>query len=366
MEPAVSIIMPCFNSGKYLGQAIESVIGQTWADFEVIVVNDGSTDNTAEVVSAFKDDRIKYVCQPNRGLAGARNTGIRRSKGRFLTFLDADDVFLPDKLLIQTRLLEQETNIGLCAGNHQRLTPVGRIFYVPQPLSGILSARQVLCNNPFPVHATMIRREWLDRIGLFDESLAAAEDWDFHCRLAVAGCRMLRHADVVCAYRTHEQSMSFDVVRQSSALLRVVQKTFADPCLPPELSRERPKAQGLTHVKIACMYYALGGHDEGQSHLRQAMEYDPSLAAEASNVVLRQLMSRGKVTGEQSGVLFVRRLTHELPLCIQNQLHNRWFSRHVRSELMAAIKARNIMLASRLIRSAVRCRLSRTATQRRP
>ncbi|NIW46854.1 MAG: glycosyltransferase, partial [Gammaproteobacteria bacterium] len=91
----VSVIIPAYNQGHYLGECVQSVLDQTYPDFEIIIVNDGSTDNTQRVAKSFSDPRIKYIYQENRGLSGARNTGIRNAIGTYVTYLDSDDLFLP-------------------------------------------------------------------------------------------------------------------------------------------------------------------------------------------------------------------------------------------------------------------------------
>jgi glycosyltransferase involved in cell wall biosynthesis len=112
----VSVIIPAYNQGHYLGEAIQSVLSQTYQDFEVLVIDDGSTDNTAEIARSFSDPRIQYIYQDNRGLSGARNTGIRHARGEYLTYLDSDDQFLPEKLELLTPNLKPTLELGLVAG----------------------------------------------------------------------------------------------------------------------------------------------------------------------------------------------------------------------------------------------------------
>src|SRR4030095_11695480 len=114
--PTVSVIIPAYNQSRYLGQAIRSVLAQTYASFEIIVVDAGSTAATRKVAPAFADARVRYVHQANRGLSAARNTGIRRARGELLTFLDSDDLFLEHKLETLVGALEKNPALGLVAG----------------------------------------------------------------------------------------------------------------------------------------------------------------------------------------------------------------------------------------------------------
>ncbi len=112
----VSIIIPAYNQARYLGAAVQSALDQTYANVDVLVADDGSTDDTAQVAQQFTDPRVRYIYQENRGLSGARNTGIRHATGDFLTYLDSDDLFLPQKLEILLPALQAQPHLGLVAG----------------------------------------------------------------------------------------------------------------------------------------------------------------------------------------------------------------------------------------------------------
>jgi glycosyltransferase involved in cell wall biosynthesis len=112
----VSVIIPAYNQAPYLSKSIQSVLDQTCQDFEIVVVDDGSTDDTAAVVQSFHDDRIHYIYQENRGLSAARNTGIDNSTAEYITYLDSDDLFLPMKIELLGGVLDQDPDIGFLAG----------------------------------------------------------------------------------------------------------------------------------------------------------------------------------------------------------------------------------------------------------
>lgn len=124
--PIASIVVPAFNAARTLSETLESLLSQTIRDYEVIIVNDGSTDNTLEIARGFTDDaRVRIVTQPNRGLAGARNAGIAAARGKYIGFCDADDIWMPEKLATHVRHLEQSPDVGLSFSGSQ-LIEIGR------------------------------------------------------------------------------------------------------------------------------------------------------------------------------------------------------------------------------------------------
>jgi glycosyltransferase involved in cell wall biosynthesis len=188
----VSIIIPSYNAAAYVKYAVDSALAQTYKNCEVIVVDDGSTDNTRQVLAPYIDSgKIKYIYHENKGLAGARNTGIKNSSGEYIALLDADDIFLPEKIAEQVRVLEENTDFGVCYSDlihfsdseprkfyhHRYKYPSGNIF---EPLLH----KQFI--NPLTV---MARREVFEQCGYFNESLRRSEDWDLWLRWAHAGVK---------------------------------------------------------------------------------------------------------------------------------------------------------------------------------
>jgi len=273
--PTISVVIPCYNSGHYLGEAISSVLSQTLQDFEIIIVDDGSTDNTREVVDSFEDPRIHYIHQENRGLAAARNAGARNSRGRLIAFLDADDTFMPDKLEVQKAFLEEHPEYGLIAAHFERVDAHANPLN-PSPVKdlpgGPISIADVLLECPFATHATLFSREWFERVGMYDDELEAAEDWDLYCRLAIAGCRMYKMNRAICFYRHSPTSMSLRGRRQTEFMLRVVDKSFANPDLPTGLRDLEPRARAETYLKGMARCYAAGDFEMAEPCLRRALE----------------------------------------------------------------------------------------------
>lgn len=192
METMVSIIIPTYNRGHLIERAIDSVLNQTYSSYEIIVIDDGSTDNTGNVIEAIGDDRIRYIALPeNQGVAHARNVGIREARYEYLAFLDSDDEWLPDKLMLQMdKMSKSSAKYGLVYCRMGGLLRDGSTRfvcphqdYVKEILEGDLF-RPLLLQNVIGTPAMLVRRECLDQVGGFKESLKCLEDWELILRIA--------------------------------------------------------------------------------------------------------------------------------------------------------------------------------------
>ena len=248
--PAVSVIIPAYNQALYLDEALRSVLAQTCPDFEVIVVDDGSTDDTPGVTKQHTDPRVHYVYQENQGLSAARNTGIRHAQGRYLTYLDSDDLFLPHKLAVLIAEIERPPAAGLVAGHAIPIdamgNPIGHIFDQPLPLE----PERLLLGNPLHVGSILIRREWQERAGFFDETLRSYEDWDMWLRLARVGCPMRSIAQPVSFYRFHGAQMSRHGVQMTNASFAVLDKVYRENDLPERWQALRPQAYSRANLRV--------------------------------------------------------------------------------------------------------------------
>ena len=221
--PKVSVVVPTYNSARFLGKAIQSVLDQTFQDWELIVVDDGSTDNTREVVAAFQDPRIHYVHQENRGAAAALNAGIRLGRGAYVAFLGADDRWLAEKLALQVAQLDNlPLEVGLVYSDLHLLdleddTILGRFLGGREPPRGRVLSQLVRTEGSF-LHpcASLIRREVFEKVGVFDEGLKTHEDWDLWIRIAAA-------------YEVEALDMPLGVYgRRPSQLTKDVQQMYLD------------------------------------------------------------------------------------------------------------------------------------------
>lgn len=188
MPPKISVVLPTYNRGYIISRAVESILNQTFSDFELIIVDDGSTDNTESVVRTFRDPRIRYVKELHRGGAAARNTGIFISRGEFIAFQDSDDEWLPEKLALQAEAFRGAgPEVGIVYTGFWKNTKEGARVYYPSA-----SVRQkegniyeeLLHGNFVTNQAAMVRRECFYSVGGYDESLPGMHELDLWLRMA--------------------------------------------------------------------------------------------------------------------------------------------------------------------------------------
>jgi len=247
--PRVSVILPVFNAERYIHASLASVLAQTYADYEIVVVDDGSTDHTPAAVRSLTGP-IRYVRQSNQGPAVARNTGITAAKGALICFLDADDVWLPDKLAVQVAMIDAQPELGLVFADEDEFDEdgvhcaslLGASRSSPAIVSGVPMAnafRTLLEENFIPTSTVMARRECFDAAGLFDPILRGPEDRDMWSRIAarypIAGIRRVMGRKRVVA-----SSVSRDVeatLRSRILLWTKARRLFPD--LAPQRTVDR-------------------------------------------------------------------------------------------------------------------------------
>lgn len=278
--PEVSVIIPCYNHGHYLPHALNSVLAQTFVDWEAIIVDDGSTDDSAAVAARFTDPRLRYIHTQNRGLSAARNTGIRAAQGEYQAFLDADDEWEPAFLETCVRTLAREEGItGVVAlarfiDENGRLLP--RIGGLVISESGFRA--QLLEGGFFPTNAVLIRGEAVHRAGLFDERLTSAEDWDLWLRITAAGGRLQTISQPLARYRVVTGSMSTNAGRMHANRMAVLAKQFGAPKGDPRSwLAEKRRGYGFAYRATALGYIAQHEPDEGWRFLSQAAQTDPGI-----------------------------------------------------------------------------------------
>lgn len=213
--PKVSVIIPVYNGEKYLRDAIGSVLAQTYTDFELIVVDDGSTDRSGRIVREEFGHVAQYHYQPNGGSAKARNSGVKASRGRYIAFLDADDLWMPEKLALQVPVLDTRPEIGLVHSDVEQVDPAGRHVRVWKN-SGRMDAyaRRLVKGHVIAAYASLVRREILERVGGFDEDFPAAayEDLEFSIRVGQV-CEIYCVDRPLAKHRDHGESASSDEER---------------------------------------------------------------------------------------------------------------------------------------------------------
>lgn len=225
----VSVVIPSYNVEKFLREAVGSVQRQTWKHVEAIVVDDGSTDGTGRLAEelAASDQRVRVIHKRNGGLSSARNSGIAAARGAYLSFLDADDVLLPDKVERQLALLDLFPSCDLVYSDHYvgdgALPPI--LLECRRP-PDIPMQELLLYRNWFAPMSPVMRIELQRKVGLFDETLTSSEDWDFWLRASRCGVFAYLPGPVA-VYRTHPGQMHRDTKRMQANAQRVIRKHFA-------------------------------------------------------------------------------------------------------------------------------------------
>lgn len=271
----VSVIMPTYNSAKFIGAAIESVINQTYSNFELIIIDDGSTDNTKEIIESYNDSRIFYFYQDNMDKAIARNNGIKKASGKFICFLDSDDYYFPNKLTDQLTFLKNRPGIDLVVGNYIRVDETDVLIRKnelnPNKFIGL---KPFLFGNPFPIHSSLIRSEYVKKIGGFDEKLKGGEDWDFHFRLALKGCKMEMIDTIVCAYRFQKNAVTKTNELYCKRMVEIVNNFFLNSSLQSNMKRNEAEAKARVHYRLAARCLVADQIELGFQYLLKALKYD--------------------------------------------------------------------------------------------
>jgi len=272
---------------------VQSVYQQTFQDFEVIIVDDGSTDNTRDIVRGFTDTRFQYIHQSNRGLASARNTGLRAATGEFVAFLDADDIFLLCKLEVQVGWFRAHEDFGFNAGGWNYIDKDGKLIgdYKPWLNPSELNVQNWLFNCHVNPVSVLVQMQWIKKVGGFDESLKQVEDWDMWLRLAYAGCKMGWVNEVVCSYRFSPGQMTRNAAVQTRACVQMMDKFFNQVGLPSELENLKPQIYSHLYIVCAGREYGARQYQDAQESVAQAIKYDPRLLGKWDTEQVRMLLS---------------------------------------------------------------------------
>lgn len=224
----ISIIIPVFNGEKTIKETIESVLNQTFSDFELLIINDGSQDSTLQIVSTFQDSRLKVFSYPNAGLPASRNRGISLAKGEYISFIDADDLWTAHKLESQLKALQENPQAAVAYSWTNHIDESGQ-FFRPGPdltFNGDVYERLLLSDFVGSGSNPLIRTQAFAEVGNFDESLNSAEDWDMWLRLA-ARYHFVAVPSPQILYRVSVSSMSFDVKKMEKSSLQVIERAVA-------------------------------------------------------------------------------------------------------------------------------------------
>jgi glycosyltransferase involved in cell wall biosynthesis len=249
----ISVVIPAYNSEKTIRETIESVLNQSFTNFELIIINDGSQDSTLNVISKIKDPRIKVFSYANAGGNVSRNRGLHHAVGEFVSFLDADDVWTPDKLESQLKALQANVTAKVAYSWTDYINANGKFALSGKRinLNGNIYESLLLSNFLENGSNPLICRKALITLGGFDESLTAAQDWDMWLRLA-------SKYDFICVpsvqilYRITANSVSCNLVRQEKACLQVLERSYKE--IPTLGDATRTKLKASWNLSLANLY----------------------------------------------------------------------------------------------------------------
>lgn len=278
--PIVSVIIPAYNAAKTLLETIHSVQQQTCSDIELIVINDGSTDNTLEILAAIDDPRLKVFSYENGGLPVARNRGIERATGKYLSFIDADDLWTPNKLEAQLAALEQHPEAGVAYSWTAFIDENSNFLYAWEPIyyQGNVYPDLLIENFISSGSNILVKRQIVDAAGQFDPSLKSAEDWDYYVRLA-ALCPFALVPEYQISYRRSSQSMTSKIDVMEANALRVIDRNFK--AAPPELQplKQQSLARAYRFYCMLCLAHVSSnaGVKQATQKLSQSIQFYPKI-----------------------------------------------------------------------------------------
>lgn len=287
MGQLASIIIPCFNAEKWVREAIESCLNQTYRPIEIIVIDDGSTDRSLEIIKSFGDN-IRFETGPNRGGNTARNLGFAISKGEFIQFLDADDCLLPEKIERQVSCLESgKADVVYGDWRHQHHRPDGKVELEEAAISGehadILAA--LLSDWWVAPAAILFRRSAVERAGGWDESLTAAQDRDFFISVAMTGATIVYQPGCHSIYRRYGNVTvsTGNRLRWLDNHSRVLDKSAAALGAKNDLKSKYQKALASSYFNLARTYYDL---DRGKYRdaMKKVFALDPEFQPKESAI----------------------------------------------------------------------------------
>lgn len=291
MKDRVSVIIPTYNYARFVEEAITSVLAQTLPVSEIIVVDDGSTDNTEEIVTKF-GGIVKYIKQKNSGVGQARNTGVKHSTGNFLAFLDADDLWLPSKIDRQLEYFKSsDNNLGLVTTGMREFDKAGKT--ICEHLEGkngwcandLLLFRSVVIG---PGSTSLLKRKVFEKVGGFDTNreMHPSEDWEFSYRVA-RKFKIAYIPEILVEYRNHGNNGHLQIPRFERAMKLAYEKTFNNEST--EVKKLKKQAYGNFHRVLAGCYFQNGEYDKFFNHTIKSFWLTPSNIAYFAKYPLRKL-----------------------------------------------------------------------------
>ncbi|MGD0575780.1 MAG: glycosyltransferase [Anaerolineales bacterium] len=271
-DVAVSVVMAAYNGRRFICEALQSLFAQSHPPAEIVVVDDGSTDGTSDVLQPYLD-RIRYFTEPHRGLSAAWNWGIAQAHGELVAFLDADDYYLPEHLQRMAELLSSDPSAGLVHSGWRLVREDGAFICDVQPWRDAprLDLKGWLFWKPARMGATLLRRRWLERAGGFDETFVQSEDVDLMLRLAVLGCKSIWLRNTTLCVRVHGDNMTRQGVVGAENLDQVLDRFFSLPGLPSAITKLERQVRHDTSVWTAWHLWQTGYRAQALARLQDCL-----------------------------------------------------------------------------------------------
>jgi len=287
----ISIIIPTYNYAQYICEAIESVLNQTYKDFEIIVVDDGSTDNTKEVIKPYLN-KIKYIYQQNSGPSSARNRGIKEAKGEYIAFLDADDIWLAQKLELQIKFMEKEKEVGLIFSDMILFNEKGiiknsflkeKLFFNKLSIKPLSSTEKVIYDNVFnallqenfiPTNTVIVKKECFNKVGFFDETLFSVEDRDMWLRIGLFYDIGFINFPLVLT-RFHETNISANQELALKSRLKVMKKFLNYSNLPIKSKKIIKQTINKIYFDLGYLYFTYEKFPLSRIYFRKFLKENP-------------------------------------------------------------------------------------------
>ena len=287
----VSVIIPTYNCAQYITEAVESVLNQTYKDFEIIVVDDGSTDNTKEVIKPYLN-KIKYIYQQNSGPSAARNRGIKEAKGEYIAFLDADDIWLAQKLELQIKFMEKEKEVGLIFSDMILFNEKGiiknsflkeKLFFNKLSIKPLSSTEKVIYDNVFnallqenfiPTNTVIVKKECFNKVGFFDKTLFSVEDRDMWLRIGLFYDIGFINFPLVLT-RFHETNISANQELALKSRLKVMKKFLNYSNLPIKSKKIIKQTINKIYFDLGYLYFTYEKFPLSRIYFRKFLKENP-------------------------------------------------------------------------------------------
>jgi glycosyltransferase involved in cell wall biosynthesis len=276
--PKISVIIPTYNREQLISRAINSVLAQTYKDYEIIVIDDGSTDHTKEALEPF-EGKIKYFYQDNSGISGARNRGIEEARGNYIAFLDSDDAWMPEKLATQAEILDRDPSVGIVYSKMLILNEDGKhCGFKPDEKTGRNFMELIEIRGDIATSTVMTRRECFQKVGRFDPDLPPMEDFDMWLRISKF-YKIYEVENVTLAYYyEHGQQATKDLKKVYEGLVKLEHKILrmADEA-PQKIKNKVIQRLTMHQYTLSRLYYKEGRLKDSFRNVASAIGRNPSV-----------------------------------------------------------------------------------------